>query len=76
VDFEWRRDPDPGPPESTFLKLDASKARAYLGWRPKLDLPTTLDWIVKWTRRYQAGDDMRKASIDDIERFMAIVPHG
>jgi len=74
VDFEWQRDPNRGPPECTFLKLDASKAHAHLGWRPKLDLPTTLDWIVKWTRRYQAGDDMRKVSVAEIDRFMAIRP--
>ena len=74
VTFPWTRDQNPGPPECTFLKLDASKAHAHLGWRPKLDLPTTLDWIVKWTRRYQAGDDMRKVSVADIERFMSIVP--
>ena len=74
VDFAWKKDENPGPPECTFLKLDASKARGYLGWRPKLDLTTTLDWIVQWTRRYQAGDDMRQASLDDIRRFMQIVP--
>jgi len=74
VTFPWTKDKNPGPPECTFLKLDASKAHAHLGWRPKLDLPTTLDWIVKWTRRYEAGDDMRKVSIEDIERFMKIVP--
>jgi CDP-glucose 4,6-dehydratase len=72
VTFPWTRDHNPGPPECTFLKLDASKAHAHLGWRPKLDLPTTLDWIVKWTRRYEAADDMRKVSHADIERFMAL----
>ena len=72
VGFEWKRDPHPGPPESTFLKLDASKARAHLGWRPKLDLDTTLAWIVDWTRRYQNGADMRAVTLQDIERFMAI----
>jgi CDP-glucose 4,6-dehydratase len=72
VTFEWERDRDLGPPESTFLKLDASKARANLGWRPKLDLPTTLDWIVKWTRKYEAGEDMRKVCTEEIARFMAI----
>jgi CDP-glucose 4,6-dehydratase len=70
VDFEWQRDPDPGPPECTFLKLDASKARAHLGWRPKLDLPDTLQWIVDWTRAYQRGDDMREITQADIRRFM------
>ena len=75
ITFDWRKDMDSGPPESTFLKLDSSKARAYLGWRPKLDLTTTLDWIVKWSRRFEENDDMRKVSIDEIERFMAIAPN-
>jgi len=74
VDFDWEKDDNPGPPECTFLKLDAAKARGYLGWRPKLDLPTTLEWIVDWTRRFEAGQDMREASVADIKRFMQIVP--
>lgn len=73
VDFEWKRDANPGPPESTFLKLDASKARAHLQWRPKLDLETTLAWIVDWTREYQKGADMREVTLTDIDRFGAIV---
>jgi CDP-glucose 4,6-dehydratase len=43
-----------------------------LGWRPKLDLPTTLEWIIEWTRRYQAGEGMLDTSLADIERYMAI----
>ena len=74
VDFEWERDQATGPPESTFLKLDAAKARAALGWRPKLDLPTTLRWIVDWTREYEAGADLRAVTLADIDRFMAIEP--
>lgn len=74
AEFEWKRDQNPGPPESTFLKLDASKAHAYLGWRPKLDLETALAWIVEWFRRYQAGDDLREVTFADIRRFMAIAP--
>jgi CDP-glucose 4,6-dehydratase len=74
VDFDWTLDSDPGPPESTFLKLDASKARAQLGWRPLLNLDTTLDWIVRWTRRYEAGEDMAQVTVADIERFMALMP--
>jgi CDP-glucose 4,6-dehydratase len=74
VDFQWKRDRNPGPPESTFLKLDASKARARLGWRPKLNLETTLSWIVDWTRRYREGRDMLQVSLEDIDRFMALVP--
>lgn len=70
--FSWQRDANPGPPESTFLKLDASKARAQLGWQTRLDLPTTLRWIVEWTRSYQAGADMRATSLADIDRYISL----
>ena len=76
AEFEWQRDPNPAPPESGFLKLDASKANAYLGWRPLLDLETTLEWIVNWYRRYEAGEDARDECITEIQRFMAMAPKG
>lgn len=72
VDFEWQFDTLPGPPESTFLKLDASKAHALLQWWPKLDLETTLKWIVDWTRQYQDGANMRDVTVADIDRFTRI----
>lgn len=74
VDFDWERDRRDAPPESTFLKLDSSKARAQLGWQPKLDLLTTLRWIVDWTRGYAAGADVRELTLADIDRYMAVEP--
>lgn len=72
ANFEWQLDAVPGPPESTFLKLDASKAHALLQWWPKLDLETTLKWIVDWARQYQDGADVRTISLADIDRFTGI----
>ncbi len=60
-----------GPPECTFLKLDAVEGAGYLGWRPKLDLATTLAWIVEWTAATNPVRT-RAASLDDIGRFMSI----
>lgn len=74
TDMKWIRDTVPGPPENMLLKLDSSKARHYLGWRPKLDLPTSLAWIVDWTRRYQSGADVRATTLADIDRFMTLAP--
>jgi CDP-glucose 4,6-dehydratase len=71
ANMEWQQDQERGPAESTFLKLDASKARARLGWRPLLDLSTTLQWIVDWTRQYQSGADTRAITLADIDRFMS-----
>jgi CDP-glucose 4,6-dehydratase len=71
---QWVQDTNPGPAEKTFLKLDSSKAHAYLGWRPKLELETTLEWIVSWTREYERNADMRAVTLAQIEHFMAIAP--
>ncbi len=72
VDFDWVRDRNPGPAECTFLKLDSSKSKGRLGWRPKLDLPTALEWIVQWTRQYKDGADMREITLREIETYMAL----
>jgi CDP-glucose 4,6-dehydratase len=77
--FSWERDDKPNPHENTYLKLDSSKARALLSWAPKLDLPTTLGWIVDWTKSYQAGKCMRTVTEGQIARFMqrkALDPSG
>ena len=54
----WGRDAEVHPREAHFLKLDASKARSYLGWQPHLPLPQALEWIVEWYRAFQAGADV------------------
>ena len=67
----WRLEGGAGgaPHEAHYLKLDCSKARAELGWRPRLDLEGALQWIVDWTRSYAAGEDMIDITADQIERF-------
>ena len=73
----WELDAGPHPHEDTYLKLDCSKASSRLGWRPKLDLGTTLDWIVEWYRDYQhnadsQSDGMRSLTEEQITRFEAL----
>ena len=70
VQFSWKRDEKPGPHENTYLKLDSSKARALLNWRPKLDLETTLTWIVNWTKAWQSGACMREVTEAQIQEFV------
>jgi hypothetical protein len=52
------------------LKLDSSKARALLNWAPKLDLSTTLGWIVDWTKACQSGARMRDVTEGQISEFV------
>jgi CDP-glucose 4,6-dehydratase len=71
----WIQDADPGVHEAGYLKLDASRARAELGWAPKLPLGQALDWTVEWFRAQAAGADVRYLSFDQIARYneMALV---
>ncbi|MBK1703179.1 CDP-glucose 4,6-dehydratase [Halochromatium glycolicum] len=58
--------------ESRLLKLDCTKARMRLGWAPKLDLPTCLDWVLEWYRAHNEGQDVRSVCHLQIERFQSI----
>ncbi len=57
------------PHEAAYLKLDCSKAKSLLKWSPKLDLPTTLEWIVEWYRGYQHNQNMRHLTEAQIARY-------
>lgn len=65
----WELDQAQHPHEAAYLKLDSSKARTLLGWRPTLDLGTALQWVVDWYKAYAGDDQMREFSGRQISRF-------
>ena len=65
----WKQDAATHPGEAHALKLDASKASAHLDWRPALPLNQALEWIVEWYRGFQAGDNLRRLTRTQIERY-------
>jgi CDP-glucose 4,6-dehydratase len=54
----WTRDSVSGVHEDHTLRLDASKARRELGWKPRLRIEEALDWTVGWYRAWSQGDNM------------------
>ena len=54
VEVEYRTD-DNGPHEAAVLRLDCTKARTELGWRPILGLDRTLDMTAAWYREAASG---------------------
>jgi CDP-glucose 4,6-dehydratase len=68
----WTHDTGIHPHEAHYLKLDASKARAYLDWHPLLPLHEALDWIVEWYRAFQAREDLRHVVQMQIERYQGL----
>lgn len=65
----WELDSGRHPHEAHYLKLDCSKAKNLLGWFPRLNLATALDWVVEWYRGHQRGEDMRRLTESQIARY-------
>ncbi len=70
---KWTLDPDPGAHEAGYLKLDASKARAELGWHPSLHIGTTLEWLVEWYKAQQRGEDMHAFTLGQIASYEGLL---
>jgi CDP-glucose 4,6-dehydratase len=66
---EWTMDDRVHPHESHFLRLDCTKAKTLLGWRPVLGLETTLEWVVEWYRASANDEDMRALTETQIARY-------
>ena len=70
-DRGWDQPNAPQPHEAVLLRLDSSKARAALGWRPRLDLNQTLTMIVDWHRLVASGADARVMTLAQIDNYAA-----
>jgi CDP-glucose 4,6-dehydratase len=62
-------DDSPHPHEARYLKLDSSRAREHLGWRPVWGLTEGLDAVVDWYRSLRDGHDMSAVTAEQIRVF-------
>jgi CDP-glucose 4,6-dehydratase len=67
-------DPGKHPHEAHYLKLDCSKARSGLGWRPKWDLEKSIGCIIEWTKAYGAHQDVAAVCRKQIEEYISSDP--
>jgi CDP-glucose 4,6-dehydratase len=62
TEASWINQGDSGPHEANFLKLDCSKAKAVLGWRPRWDIKTAVGKAVEFAGA--ASDAERLACLE------------
>jgi CDP-glucose 4,6-dehydratase len=67
----WECSDAPQPHEATCLKLDSTKAKTKLGWRPRWHLQSALDYTLAWHRAWNRGDDMVCKSLEQIQAYEA-----
>lgn len=66
----WKLDLAENPHEAMYLKLDCSKARMRLDWKPRWSLETTLIRIVGWHKAWLDGSDMATVVSEEIDDYM------
>ena len=49
---------DKGPHEAKFLKLDISKAKNKLKWKPQMNVKQAVDLTVEWSKAYLTGGNI------------------
>ncbi|WP_347258890.1 CDP-glucose 4,6-dehydratase [Methylocaldum sp.] len=65
----WELDEGHQVHEAHLLKLDSSKARAGLGWQPRLNLAEALAWTVNWYKAHAAARNMRAETLKQIRQY-------
>jgi CDP-glucose 4,6-dehydratase len=65
----WVQDAASHPHEAQTLKLDITKAYENLGWKPLWSLDEAINKIVQWQHAYQAKQDMRAFSLEQIQSY-------
>jgi CDP-glucose 4,6-dehydratase len=54
-----------------MLKLDRSKAKVQLGWRPRWNLQAALGMTLAWHQAWKQGLDMAATSAQQIQAYEA-----
>ncbi|HWT65800.1 MAG TPA: CDP-glucose 4,6-dehydratase [Terracidiphilus sp.] len=65
----WVKDDAEHVHEDHYLRLDASKARSELGWKPRLEIGQGLEWTLEWYRAWQSGAAMREFTLKQMEAY-------
>ena len=66
----WINKYDGGPHEANFLKLDCSKLKSILGWKPRWNVETTIEKTVEWTKVYFDGGNITLIMDEQIDEFL------
>jgi len=67
----WEHDGSPQVHEALALRLDSSKAKSRLQWRPRWNLQSALEMTLSWHQAWRSGKDMYAVTCEQIDAYMA-----
>lgn len=69
-DSRWKATDYDGPHEANFLKLDCSKAKDKLNWKPLWDVETAVQKTVEWSKTYYLNKDIVELTKKQIDEYL------
>ena len=70
TNIAWKNVYDGGPHEANFLKLDCSKLKKTLQWKPRWNVETAMEKIVEWTKVCFEGGNVSECMDRQIVEFL------
>lgn len=67
---KWEAMDVKGPHEAGYLKLDTSKAKNQLGWKPIWNVAEAIGYVVDWSKAYYADKNMEEITSKQIKRYL------
>lgn len=58
------------PHEANFLKLDCSRIKSALGWKPRWHIDGAVEKVVEWSRAYLSGGDVNAVMEKQIREYL------
>ena len=55
--------------EANFLRLDSSRIKSVLGWRPVWNIETAIHKTADWSKAYADNEDMEKITNVQIREY-------
>ena len=69
-EITWKNVYDGGPHEAGFLKLDCSKLKKTLQWKPRWNVETAMRKIVEWNQVYRLKGNVSECMDRQMEEFL------
>jgi CDP-glucose 4,6-dehydratase len=69
----WTINGTPQPHEANYLKLDISKAKQLLKWKPRMHLLQALEMTISWSKACMEGQDCKAQCVSQIQQFNNLI---
>jgi CDP-glucose 4,6-dehydratase len=70
---KWKIDEAEDFHEANFLKLDSSKARVNLNWRPLLEVKDSLQLVIDWSKKRKLNNNIFDLTLEQIKDYELLI---